>query len=98
MRYKVRYPDEYIRAKRSIVAAAEMTYVYRDVEGFVVSAGEDTYVLPELDCALDLAANHVLGDGPLDSLEFIQDGDGTWIPDMRVLRRALEVSGRSHKK
>lgn len=98
MKYKVRYPDEYIRAKRSIVAAAEMTHVYRDGEDFVVSAGDDTYALPELDCALDLAANHILGDGPLDSLEFIPDEGGTWIPDIHGLRRDLEEAGRRHKK
>ena len=100
MRYKVKYPDDYIREKRSIIAAAELTYVCvdRDLGEAVVVTGEYTFTLPELDRAIDLAANHILGDGPLDSLEFILDEDGTWRPDMHGLRRGLSEVGRSRKK
>ena len=100
MRYKVKYPDDYIREKRSIIAAAELTYVRIDryLGEAVVVTGEYTCVLSELYRALDLAANHILGDGPLDSLEFILDEDGTWRPDMRGLMRDLSEVGRSRKK
>lgn len=96
MRMKIKYPDDYIREKRSIIAAAEVTYVCEDEdEGeFIVVAGGDTYALPNLDDALNLAANHILGDGPLDSLEFIPDEMGTWYPDIYGLRRDLTDARR----
>jgi hypothetical protein len=98
MKSKVTYPDDYIRGKRSIIAAAELTYVYKDDGEFVVEAGEDTYVLPYLDDALNLAANHILGDCTLDSVEFITCEDGVWRPDIRVLHKELEEVGRRHRK
>lgn len=97
MRYKVKYPDVHIREKRGIIAAAELTYVRmdRDLGEAVVVMGEYTCTLSELDRALDLAASHILGDGPLDSIAFIPDEDGTWRPDIHRLRRDLsEVSRR----
>lgn len=98
MKCKVKYPDDYIREKRSILAAAELTYVYKDGEDSVVIAGEDTYVLPDFDNALNLAASHILGDWPLDSVEFTPCADGTWRPDMCRLRKGLAEAGRSRKK
>ena len=100
MRYKVKYPDEYIREKRSIIAAAELTCVYtdRDSGEAVVVTGEYTRTLSELDRAFDLAVSHILGDGPLDSLEFILDEDGTWRPDTHRLMRDLSEVGRKRKK
>lgn len=98
MKSKVTYPDDYIRGKRSIIAAAELTYVYKDEGEFVVEAGDDTYVLRHLDDALNLAANHILGDGPLDSVEFTQCGDDTWLPDIYVLRRSLDEAARRHNR
>lgn len=98
MKYKVTYPDDYIREKRSIIAAAELTYVYKEDGEFVVSAGEDTYVLQDIDTAMNLAANHILGDGPLDSVGFIQYEDGVWHPDIRVLRMELDEAGRHRRK
>lgn len=95
---KVTYPDDYIREKRSIIAAAELTYVYKDDGEFVVSAGEDIYVLQDIDTAMNLAANHILGDGPLDSVEFITHEDGVWLPDIRILRMELDEVGRRRKK
>lgn len=98
MESKVTYPDDYIRERRSIIAAAELTCVYKDGGEFVVSAGEDTYVLQDIDTAMNLAANHILGDGPLDSVEFITHEAGVWRPDIRVLRKELEEVGRRHRK
>lgn len=100
MQYKVKYPDDYIREKRSIIAAAELTYVRmdRDLGEAVVVTGEDTCVLAELDRALDLAATCILGDGPLDSLGFTLDEDGAWRPDIHGLRRDLSEVGRRRKK
>ena len=95
---KVRYPDAYIRETRSIIAAAELTYVYEEDGEFVVVAGEDTYVLPELDCALNLAAGHILGDGPLDSVMFTPRGDGVWRPEMYELRKSLKEVGKRRNR
>ena len=98
MKSKVTYPDDYIRGKRNIIAAAELTYVYKDNGEFVVSAGEDTYVLQDIDTAMNLAADHILGDGPLDSVEFITHEDGVWRPDIRVLLMELDEVGRRRRK
>ena len=99
MRPKVKYPDDYIREKRSIIAAAELTYVRKSGEGyFSVIAGEDEYVFNNLDDALHLAANHILGYGPLDSVRFIPHDDGMWTPDLRVLREELAKASRICKK
>lgn len=97
---KVKYPDDYIRETRSIIAAAELTYVYKDPETgeFVVAAGEDIYVLQELDSALNLAAGHILDNGPVDEVEFIPRGDGVWDPDIYQLRRDLDASKSRRKK
>lgn len=98
MKSKVKYPDDYIREKRSIIAAAELTRVRKDGGEFVVESGEDTYVLPYLDDALNLAANHILGDGLLDSVEFIPHAGDMWLPDIHVLRRELGEAGRRRNK
>lgn len=96
---KVKYPDDYILENRSIIAAAELIYISEtEPSCFSVIAGEDEYVLPKLDDALDLAANHILGDGPLDSVRFIPSDDGVLRPDMRVLRKELGEARRSRKK
>lgn len=99
MSFKLKYPDDYIRERRSIIASAELTYIRKSGEGcFSVIAGEDEYVLTTLDDALHLAANHILGDGPLSSVEFIPHADGTWLPDLHVLRRELAEASRTRKK
>jgi hypothetical protein len=99
MSFKSKYPDDYIREKRSIIAAAELTYVRKSGEGqFSVIAGEDEYVLTKLDDALHLASNHILGDGPLDSVQFSPHADDEWHPDMRLLLRELGEAGRRRKK
>lgn len=96
---RVKYPDDYIREKRSIIAAAELTHICEDEPGwFSVIAGEDEYVLPNLEDALHLATNHILGQGPLDSVEFNLHSDGSWRPDMRILRKKLEEVSRSRRK
>jgi len=98
MSFKLKYPDDYIREKRSIIAAAELTYIRETEPGwFSVIAGEDEYVLPKLDDAFHLAARHILGDGPLNSVKFIPHND-MWIPDLRVLRKELAEAGRTRKK
>lgn len=98
MRSKVKYPDDYIRETHSLIAAAELTYIYEDGDEFVVKVGGDTYVLHSLDDALDMAAGHILGDGPLDSLEFTPDVGGEWRPNMCSLRKELDEAGRCRKK
>ena len=98
MRFKVEYPDDYIRKTRSIIAAAKLTHIYKDGDEFVVKAGENTYVLPVFEGAINLAAEHILGDGPLDSLEFTPDAEGTWRPNMCSLRKELDEAGRRRKK
>jgi len=99
MQYKVKYPDDYIREKRGIIAAAELTYVQAGKDsGWGVVTGEDAYVFPTLELALDRAADLILGDGPLDTIEFIKYGDGTWRADMNGLRRGIEEAWRHRKK
>lgn len=96
---KVKYPDDYIREKRSIIAAAELTHVCQSEPGwFSVITGEDEYVLPDLDDAFHLAASHILGSGPLNSVKFIQCSDDVWRPDIRVLRRELGEARRNSRK
>lgn len=97
---KVKYPDDYIREKRSIIAAAELTYVQEDKDSgwAVVVTGEDTHALPTLELALDRAADLIFGAGPLDTIEFIKCGDGAWRADMNGLRRDIEESRRRRKK
>lgn len=97
MRSKVKYPDDYIRERQSIIAAAEMTYVaYEDGE-FVVVAGDDEFALNSLEEALNLSAGHILGDGPVDSVEFIQYDIDEWRPNLVTLRRELAEAGRRRK-
>lgn len=99
MSSKVKYPDDYIREKRSILAAAELTYVRKSVDGcFSVITGEGEYAIPALGEAIDFAASHILGDGPLDSVQFSAHADDEWHPDMRLLCRELEEAGRSRKR
>lgn len=99
MSSKVKYPDDYIREKRSIIAAAELTYVCKSADGcFSVVTGEGEYALPELGEAINFAADHILGDGPLDSMQFSVHADGVWRPDMCLLRRELGEVSRRRKK
>lgn len=98
MRSKVKYPDDYIREVRSVIAAAEFTFIYEDEdEGeFVVECGEDTYAIPTLDDAMSLATNHILGDVPVNGVTFIPRGAGMWVPDIAKLR--LDIKAASLKK
>lgn len=98
MRSKVKYPDDYIREVRSIITAAEFTFIYEDEdEGeFVVECGEDTYVLPTLDDATGLATNYILGDGPVNGVTFIPRGAGMWVPDIAELRRDINAARRKN--
>lgn len=87
MRSKVRYPDDYICETRSIIAEAELTFIYEDGGEFVVECGKDEYVLQTLDDAMHLAANHILGDAPVDGVAFIPCGANEWAPDILKLLR-----------
>ena len=99
MSSKVKYPDDYIREKRSIIAAAELTYVCKSADGyFMVVTGEGEYAMSDLGGAINFAASHILGDGPLDSVQFSAHADDEWHPNMDILRRELEEAGRPRKK
>jgi hypothetical protein len=93
---KVEYPDDYIRKVRSIIAAAELTFIYNDEDTgeFVVECGGDTYVFPTLDDAMSLATNHILGDGPVSGVTFILRGASMWVPDIAELRRDIKAARR----
>jgi hypothetical protein len=99
MSSKVKYPDDYIREKRSIIAAAELTYVRKSGDDcFSVVTGEGEYAMLDLGEAINFAASHILGDGPLDSVQFSAHADDEWHPDMHILCRELEEAGRRHKR
>ena len=99
MSSKVKYPDDYIREKRGIIAAAELTYVCKSADGcFMVVTGEGEYAIPDLGEAINFAASHILGDGPLDSVQFSAHANDEWHPDMHILLRELEEAGRCRKR
>lgn len=99
MRSKVRYPDDYIRNRRSIIAVAELTCIYEDEPGwFSVVIGGEEYAVRGLYDAFDLASSHILDGGTADSLSFIQEGPDLWRPDIFKLRRDLgQANGRRRK-
>lgn len=86
---KVKYPDDIIRARRQSIEVAENLEIWADGDEFVLEllkSGQSFY--GELVDALDEAASLILGDGPVDSVKFIQT-DGIWRADMNSLRASI---------
>lgn len=88
---KIKYPDDIIRARRQSIEVAENLEIWADGDEFVLELFKSNQsVYKELVGALDEAASLILGDGPVDSVEFIQT-DGIWGADMNSLRASLYV-------
>lgn len=86
---KVKYPDDIVRARREAIEVAENLEVWADGDEFVIELFKDEYSShKKLIDALDEAATLILGDGPVDSVEFFQT-DGVWSADMTSLRADL---------
>ena len=91
---KVKYPDDIIRARRQSIEVAESLEIWVDKNEFILELFNDeleTY--KNLDDALDGAATLILGDGPVDSVEFVQS-DGVWMADMNSLRASIYARGK----
>lgn len=83
---KVKYLDDVIRAQRQAIEVAENLEVWADGDEFVVELFKDEYSShKKLPDALDEAASLILGDGPVDSVEFMET-DGVWAANMHTLR------------
>lgn len=90
---KVRYPDDVIRARRQSIEVAENLEVWADGDEFVLELFRDEHSAHKrLIDALDEAASLILGDGPVDSVEFVQSG-GVWSADMGALRASIYARG-----
>lgn len=86
---KVKYPDDIVRARRQAIEVAENLEVRADGDEFIIKLFNDEYSShKKLIDALDEAATLILGDGPVDSVEFFQI-DGVWSADMTSLRADL---------
>lgn len=86
---KVKYPDEVIMGRRQAIEVAENLEIWANEDEFILELFKDEYsVHGELQGALDEAASLILGDGPVDSVEFTQI-DGVWVVDMYSLRNDL---------
>ena len=86
---KVKYPDDIVRARRQAIEVAENLEVWADGDEFILELFKDEHSAhKKLVDALDEAASLILGDGPVDSVEFFQT-DGVWGADMASLRAEL---------
>lgn len=86
---KIKYPDDIIKARRQSVEVAENLEIWADEDEFVLELFKsERSVFKELADALDEAASLILGEGPVDSVEFTQT-DGIWGADMSSLRASL---------
>ena len=86
---KIKYPDDIIRARRQSIGVAENLEIWADEDKFILELFKsERSVYKELADALDEAASLILGDGPVDSVEFIQT-DGIWEADMNSLRASI---------
>ena len=91
---KIKYPDDIIRARRQSIEVAENLEIRADGDEFILELFKDVRsVHEELADALDEAASLILGDGPVDLVEFIQT-DGIWEADMNPLRASLYARHR----
>lgn len=88
---KVKYPDDIVRARRQAIEVAENLEVWADGDEFVIELFKDEHSAhKKLVDALDEAASLILGEGPVDSVEFFQ-ADGIWSADIASLRAGLYV-------
>lgn len=88
---KVEYPDDIIRAQRQSIEVAENLEIWADEDEFIIELFKDEHAAYEqLTDALDEAATLILGDGPVDSVEFIW-ADGAWMADMSSLRASIKA-------
>ena len=86
---KVKYHDDIVRARREAIEVAENLEVWADGDEFIIELFKDEYSThKKLADALDEAASLILGDGPVDSVEFFQTNGG-WSADMASLRADL---------
>lgn len=85
----IKYPDDIIRARRQSIEVAENLEIWADEDEFILELfkSEQSFY-KELSAALDAAASLILGDGPVDSVEFVQT-DGIWGADMNSLRASI---------
>lgn len=85
----VKYPDDVVRARRQSIEVAENLEIWADGDEFIIELFKDEYSThKKLADALDEAASLILGDGPVDSVEFFQT-DGVWGANMGSLRADL---------
>lgn len=86
---KIKYPDDVIRSRRQSIEVAENLEIWADEDEFILELFKsEQSVYKELADALDAAASLILGDGPVDSVEFVQT-DGIWGADMNSLRASI---------
>lgn len=91
---KIKYPDDIIRARRQSIEVAENLEIWADEDEFILELFKsERSVYKELADALDEAASLILGDGPVDSVEFTQAG-GIWEADMNSLRASIYARRR----
>lgn len=88
---RIEYPDDIIRARRQSIEVAENLEIWADEDGFILELFKsEQSVYKELATALDEATSLILGDGPADSVKFIQT-DGIWEADMDSLRASIYI-------
>lgn len=86
---KIKYPDDIIRARRQSIEVAENLEIWADEDEFILELFKsERSVYEELADALDEAASLILGDGPVDSVKFVQT-DGIWGADVGSLRASM---------
>ena len=77
---RVKYPDDIIRVRREVIEVAENLEVRADGDEFIIELFKDEHSShKKLIDALDEAASLILGDGPVDSVEFRPMGFGLLI-------------------
>lgn len=88
---RIEYPDDIIRSRRQSIEVAENLEIWADEDEFILELFKsEQSVYKELDAALDAAASLILGDGPVDSVEFVQT-DGIWEANMNSLRASIYI-------
>ena len=86
---RIKYPDDIIRSRRQSIEVAENLEIWADEDEFILELFKsERSFYKELAAALDAAASLILGDGPVDSVEFVQT-DGIWGADMNSLRASI---------
>lgn len=88
---RIKYPHDIIRSRRQSIEVAENLEIWANEDEFILELFKsERSFYKELDAALDEAASLILGDGPADSVEFVQT-DGIWEADMDSLRASIYV-------